>query len=161
MSLYVVFTVFTSLMSLFLVISFQTPLKNLSRRNFGTKASGFVPPSLRDGFLRGVIITGAIVKLHCKHQTKTQIGFRWLQFSYAPTLPAALQFLFPSKPLMHSSWPSNIIQKKMICTLHSLHFFCQFQLKCQLFAKNVTGYSCCVIQAPNRDVSACTVLFHF
>ena len=42
-------------MSLFLSISFQTPLKNPSRRAGGTKASGFVPPSLRDGFLRGVI----------------------------------------------------------------------------------------------------------
>ena len=56
MSLYVVFTVFTSLMSLFLVISFQTPLKNPTRRAGGTKASGFVPPTLRVGFLRGVII---------------------------------------------------------------------------------------------------------
>ena len=43
MSLYGVFTVFTSLMSLFLVISFQT------------KAFGFVPPTLWVGFLRGVI----------------------------------------------------------------------------------------------------------
>ena len=43
MSLFVVFTVFTSLMSLFLVISFQTPLKNPTRRAGGTKASGFVP----------------------------------------------------------------------------------------------------------------------
>jgi len=56
MSLFVVFTVFTSMMSLFLVISFQTPLKNPTRRAGGTKASGFVPPSLRDGFLRGVKI---------------------------------------------------------------------------------------------------------
>ena len=55
MSLFVVFTVFTSLMSLFLVISFQTPLKNPTRRAEGTKASGFVPPTLRVGFLRGVI----------------------------------------------------------------------------------------------------------
>ena len=55
MSLFVVFTVFTSLMSLFLVISFQTPLKNPTRRAGGTKASGFVPPTLRVGFLRGVI----------------------------------------------------------------------------------------------------------
>ena len=46
MSLFVVFTVLTSLMSLFLVISFQTPLKNPTRRAGGTKASGF---------LRGVI----------------------------------------------------------------------------------------------------------
>ena len=37
MSLFVVFTVFTSLMSLFLVISFQTPLKNPTRRVGGTK----------------------------------------------------------------------------------------------------------------------------
>ena len=43
-------------MSLFLVISFQTPLKNPTRRAGGTKASGFVPPTLRVGFLRGVII---------------------------------------------------------------------------------------------------------
>ena len=45
-------------MSLFLVISFQTPLKNPSRRAGGTKASkasGFVPPTLWVGFLRGVI----------------------------------------------------------------------------------------------------------
>ena len=55
MSLFVVFTVFTSLMSLFLVISFQTPLKNPTRRAGGTKASGFVPPTLRVGFLRGGI----------------------------------------------------------------------------------------------------------
>ena len=55
MSLFVVFTVFTSLMSLFLVISFQTSLKNPTRRAGGTKASGFVPLTLRVGFLRGVI----------------------------------------------------------------------------------------------------------
>ena len=41
---------------LFFAISFQTPLKNPSRRASGTKASGFVPPALRAGFLRGVII---------------------------------------------------------------------------------------------------------
>ena len=46
-------------MSLFLVISFQTPLKNPTRRAGGTKASGFVPPTLRVGFLRGVIIPAA------------------------------------------------------------------------------------------------------
>ena len=40
---------------LFFAISFQTPLKNPSRRASGTKASGFVPPALRAGFLRGVI----------------------------------------------------------------------------------------------------------
>ena len=55
MSLFVVFSVFTSICHFFLSISFQTPLKNPSRRAGGTKASGFVPPSLRDGFLRGVI----------------------------------------------------------------------------------------------------------
>ena len=42
---------------LFFAISFQTPLKNPSRRASGTKASGFVPPALRAGFLRGVIKT--------------------------------------------------------------------------------------------------------
>ena len=41
---------------LFFAISFQTPLKNPSRRAGGTKASGFLPPALRAGFLRGVII---------------------------------------------------------------------------------------------------------
>ena len=33
--------------SLFLVISFQTPLKNPTRRAVGTKASGFVPPGYK------------------------------------------------------------------------------------------------------------------
>ena len=42
MSLFVVFTVFTSLMSLFLVISFQTPLKNPTRRVGGTKPEALV-----------------------------------------------------------------------------------------------------------------------
>ena len=53
-------------MSLFLSISFQTPLKNPSRRAGGTKASGFVPPSLRDGFLRGVIMKNRKQKLILK-----------------------------------------------------------------------------------------------
>ena len=62
MSLFVVFIVFTSLMSLFLVISFQTPLKNPTQRAGGTKASAFVPLCLKilwlcaSRFFRGVII---------------------------------------------------------------------------------------------------------
>ena len=68
-----------------------------------------------------------------------------------PTLSAALQFLFPSKPLMHSSWPSNIIQKN---DLHApLFIFWSISIKMSIVCKNVTAYSCCVIQAANSDVS--------
>lgn len=70
----------------------------------------------------------------------------------APTLSAALQFLFPSKLLMHSSWPSNIIQKNY---LHApLFIFWSISIKMSIVCKNVTAYSCWFIQAANSDVSA-------
>ena len=47
--LFLVFTVFTSIMYFFLQFPFKPPSK------IRPEASGFVPPALRAGFLRGVI----------------------------------------------------------------------------------------------------------
>ena len=51
--LFLVFTVFTSIMYFFLQFPFKPPSKI---RPENPKASGFLPPALRAGFLRGVII---------------------------------------------------------------------------------------------------------